>query len=116
MKNVVQESSREMDYTNATGVDIESGQLVPIETANKTFVGIAIDKIANGEKGVLIVSDLVVTLPKVAGAALSRGGLAAVGSAGNTVTADTSATETISNAFVWEDAAADATECKLALR
>jgi hypothetical protein len=105
-----------MDYTNATGVDIEPGQLVPIETANKTFVGIAVDKIANGEKGVLIVSDIVVTLPKVAGAALSRGGLAAVGTAGTTIRADTSATETISNAFVWEDAAADATECKLALR
>ncbi len=116
MKNAIQNSSREMDYVNASGVDIESGELVPLEVTGKSFVGIALEKIPNGAKGVLIVSDLVAEVPKVAGAALYRGGVAAVGSAGNTITADTSATETISNAFIWEDAAADATVCKLALR
>ncbi len=116
MKNTIHESSKYMDYTNASGVDIASGQMVPLEVTGKSFVGIALEKIPNGATGVLVVSDLVVELPKVAGAALYRGNVAAVGSAGNTITADTSATSTISNAFVWEDAAADATTCKLALR
>lgn len=116
MKNTVYESSKYMDYTNASGADIESGELVVLEVTDKTFVGIALEKIPNGGKGVLVVADLVVELPKVAGAALARGGNAAVGTAGNTIQADTSATETISNAFVWEDANEAATTCKLALR
>jgi hypothetical protein len=114
MKNVIQESSREMDYTNATGSDIASGQLVLIGGGQ---VGVALDAIANGATGVLVVSDLVVTLPKVAGNALNIGTVPAVGTAGNTVDiATNTAATTMTNAFVWETAAADATEVKLALK
>ncbi len=114
MKNVVQESSREMNYTNATGSDIAAGQLVLIGGGQ---VGVALDAITNGSTGVLIRSDLVVTLPKVAGKALNIGTVPAVGTAGNTVDiATNTAATTMTNAFVWETAAAAATEVKLALK
>lgn len=113
MKNVVQNDSRQFDYTNATGSDIASGEMVHLGGG---MVGIAVDAIANGAKGVLIVSDLVATVPRVVGAAMTVGQVPGVGTAGNTVAVDTTALTTITNAVIWKASTTADTTVELALK
>lgn len=116
MKNLYQDSSKYMDYTNATGHDIVSGQIVPIEATNKTFIGIATDAIKNGAKGVLLVSDAVVKVGKEASGAIAVGVAPILHSAGKTIQAVGTATNTLSNAYLWTTAADGSTEAYIALR
>ena len=112
MLNVIQHDSKYRDYTNSTGSDIASGQLVHIGGGK---IGVAVNAIPNGSKGALQISDIVVELPKVGGA-LTAGGSAAIGTAGNTVTPVATALTTITNGFVWQDANSAATTVQFALR
>ena len=113
MKNLVQNDSRQFDYTNATGVDIASGEMIHLGGGQ---VAIAIDAIPNGAKGAVIRSNAVVTVPRVVGAAMTVGQVPGIGTAGNTAQVDTTALTTMSNAFVWEAAGTAATTVKLALK
>lgn len=112
MLNVIQHDSKYYDYTNSTGSDIASGQLVHIGNGK---IGVAINAIPNGSKGALQIADIVVEFPKVAGDELTAGSSAAIGTAGNTVTAVGSGVTTITNGFIWETAASAATVAKFAL-
>lgn len=111
MNNVIQHDSKYYDYTNA-GADIASGQLVHIGNGK---IGVAINAIPSGSKGALQIADIVVEFPKVAGNELTAGSSAAIGTAGNTVTAVGSGVTTITNGFIWETAASAATVAKFAL-
>lgn len=111
MLNAIQHDSKYFDYTNSTGSDIASGQLVHIGGGK---IGVAVNAIPNGSKGALQISDVVVEFPKVGGA-LTVGGSAAIGTAGNTVTPTATALTTITNGFVWEAANSAATTVKFAL-
>ena len=113
MLNVIQHDSKYYDYTNSTGSDIASGQLVHIGNGK---IGVAINAIPKGSKGALQIADIVVEFPKVAGNELTAGSSAAIGPDGNTVTAAVSTSvTTITNGFVWETAASAATVVKFAL-
>lgn len=112
MLNVIQHDSKYYDYNNSTGSDIASGQLVHIGNGK---IGVAINAIPNGSRGALQIADIVVEFPKVAGDELTAGSSAAIGTAGNTVTAVGSGVTTITNGFIWETAASAATVAKFAL-
>jgi len=65
--NFVQDG-RMLDYTNNTGSDITSGQVVAIGAV----LGVADDAIAVGDSGVVAIED-VFTVPKVSGAVIGQG-------------------------------------------
>jgi len=111
MKNLIQKGTDRLDYTNGTGVNIASGELVPID-ANKSFIAIAEGAIPNGSKGVLV-RDVIVTVPKVAGAAIAAGAQFKIGTAGNTVQTASAGATVVNNAIALETAADVATTCKI---
>lgn len=113
MKNLIQNSSKELDYTNATEVTIESGEIVHLGNGE---IAVAQGEIKAGEKGVVIRSDIIFNAPKLGTGALERGAKPGLGTAGNTVALDTTALTTINNAFVVESASSDATSVVLGLR
>jgi predicted RecA/RadA family phage recombinase len=66
-KNFVQPGNV-LDYTNGTGSDIASGDVVVIGG----LLGVALDDIADGDAGVVQITG-VFTLPKVSGAVIAQG-------------------------------------------
>lgn len=111
MKNLIQKGTDKLDYTNDTGSDIASGAIVPLD-ANKSFIAIAEGAIPNGKKGV-VVRDVIVSVPKVAGAAIAAGAQFKIGTAGNTVQTASAGATVVNNAVAYEAAADVATTCKI---
>ncbi len=66
-KNLIQNGSR-MTWTNGTGSDVSSGDLVPVGAS----FGVALTDIANGAKGALAMEG-VYELPAISTAAISQG-------------------------------------------
>jgi predicted RecA/RadA family phage recombinase len=114
VKNLHQNDSKYLDWTNGTGSDVSSGDMVHIGNGQ---VAMAKDDIADGETGVLIRSNAIIKqVPKVAGSAIEAGAKPKVGTAGNTVDGSTStALTTIVNAFVYPAAESADTTCYLVL-
>ncbi len=74
------------------GADIASGELVNLGNG---LVGVAVDDIANGATGVVVLKGRF-TVPKGSKAAIARGAALKLGTAGNTVVAATAGT-TVNN-------------------
>lgn len=110
MNNLVQNDSKHMDYTPA--VNVASGELVNIGGGR---MGVAVDAILANTKGVLIMSDVVITVPKaVTATGLTAGAAGIITSAANTVLA--TAGVTMTNGYIWKAAAAADTTAELALK
>lgn len=117
-KNFVQKGDR-ITWTNATGADVASGQLVKVGTS---LLGVALVAIASGESGSVAIEGVFSDVAKVSGAVFAKGEKllwdvsAASGAGAFDDSAATGASgDVMGGAIAWEAGADGETTCTVKL-